>query len=183
MHCPSMGIVGVNQVGYDGFTYEEVEKEVFDKIRSSSYNNNYSVFVKLQFKDSYGNYYDGESILVTTLNGADVKRYASYSYFRGQTHIADAFPWNQKKACTHCTNGKIEKQKEVSTKMECTFCDGLGKVLGYPNRPTGNYLPIRELLTCSNCSGEGTIEVKDYRLVEEDCQYCNGTGYTKNGIY
>lgn len=29
MHSPSMGIVGINQVCYDSFTYEEVEKEVF----------------------------------------------------------------------------------------------------------------------------------------------------------
>ena len=96
MHSPSMGIVGINQVGYDGFTYEEVEKKVFDKIRSRSYDGNYSIVVTLQFLDSYGNYYDGTPVKVTSLNASEVKRYASYSYFRGSTHISDAFPWNHK---------------------------------------------------------------------------------------
>lgn len=96
MHSPSIGIVGINQISYDGFTYEEVEKEVFDKIRNRSYDGYYSVIVTLEFKDSYGNYYDGTSVTVTSLNGAEVKRYASYGYFRGSSHIADAFPWNHK---------------------------------------------------------------------------------------
>lgn len=94
MHSPSMGIVGINQVGYDGFTYEEVEKEVFDKIRNRKYDGRYSVIVTLEFKDSYGNYYDGTPVTVTSLNGVEVKRYASYGYFRGSSHIDDAFPWN-----------------------------------------------------------------------------------------
>ena len=42
MHSPSIGIVGINQVSYDGFTYEEVEKEIFDKIRSQSYDGSYN---------------------------------------------------------------------------------------------------------------------------------------------
>ena len=91
-----MGIVGINEVGYDGFTYEEVEKKVFDKIRSRDYDGNYSVVVTLQFKDSYGNYYDGTPVTVSSLNASEVKRYASYSYFSGSTHIANAFPWNHK---------------------------------------------------------------------------------------
>lgn len=94
MHCPTIGIAGINQISYDGFTYEEVEQKVFDKIRSRSYDGNYSVVVTMQFKDSYGNYYDGSPVTVTSLNGAEVKRYASYSYFSGSSHIADAFPWN-----------------------------------------------------------------------------------------
>lgn len=96
MHCPTMGLVGLNQVGYDGFTYEEVEQKVFDKIRSRSYDGYYSVVVTLQFKDNYGNYYDGTPVTVTSLNASEVKRYAAYSYFSGSTHIADAFPWNHK---------------------------------------------------------------------------------------
>lgn len=96
MHCPSIGIVGINQVSYDGFTYEEVEQEVFDKIRSKSYDGWYSIVVILQFKDSYGNFYDGPPVTVTGLKASEVKRYASYSYFRGSSHLENAFPWNHK---------------------------------------------------------------------------------------
>ena len=177
MHCPSIGIVGVNQVSYDGFTYEEVEQEVFDKIRNSSFNGNYFIYVKLQFKDSYGNYYDGESKLVTTLNGADVKRYASYSYFRGKTHISDAFPWNQKKQCTHCTNGKIEKYKEIKIKEECPSCRGVGKAPGIIGSGSDAQTVM---LLCTKCFGNMTVEVTENKLITENCQYCNGTGYTTN---
>ena len=102
MHSPSMGIVEFNKIAYDGFTYEEVEKEVFDKIRKRSYNGYYSVIVTLEFLDSYGNYYEGTPVTVSSLNGADVKRYASYRYFRGSSHISDAFPWNHQ---SHSLNG------------------------------------------------------------------------------
>ena len=94
MHSPTMGVVGINRVGYDGFTYEDVEEEVFDKIRSRSFYGDCSVIVTLEFQDSYGNYYDGPPVTVGSLNGAEVKRYASYWDFNGSSHIADAFPWN-----------------------------------------------------------------------------------------
>ena len=94
MHSPTIGIVGINEVGYDGFTYEDVDQEIFDKIRDSDYNGDYNVYVTLEFLDDHGNRYAGEPVLVTTLNGADVKSYASYSYFRGNSHIENAYPWN-----------------------------------------------------------------------------------------
>ena len=93
MHCPSIGVVGINKVSYDGFTYEEVEKEIFDEIRSESFDGDYTVWVTMQFKDEYGNYSDGPAVPVTTLNGAEVKKYASYSYFNGKSDIYKAFPW------------------------------------------------------------------------------------------
>ena len=74
--------------------YEDVEEEVFDKIRNRSFYGDYSVIVTLEFQDSYGNYYDGPPVTVGSLNGAEVKRYASYWDFNGSSHIADAFPWN-----------------------------------------------------------------------------------------
>ena len=94
MHSPTMGIVGINQVGYDGFTYEEVEQEIFNKIRNRSYDGSYNVSVTLQFIDSYGNYYNGDNVMVSTLSASEVKKYASYGYFKGQSHIEKAFPWN-----------------------------------------------------------------------------------------
>jgi hypothetical protein len=94
MRCPTKGIVGINQVGYEGFTYEEVEETVFDKIRNRDYDGDYTVVVTLEFKDAYGNYYDGPAVTVSHLNGADTKRYASYRYFRGSSNIYKAFPWN-----------------------------------------------------------------------------------------
>ncbi|WP_314937142.1 hypothetical protein [Alloprevotella tannerae] len=96
MRSPTIGIVGINEVDYDGFTYEDVEEEVFDKIRNRNFYGDYSVIVTLEFQDSYGNYYDGPPVTVGSLNGAEVKRYASYGYFKGSSHIADAFPWNHK---------------------------------------------------------------------------------------
>jgi hypothetical protein len=93
MRSPSIGVAGINVVSFDGFEPEEVEKEVFDKIRKRSYDGNYSVIVTLEFKDSYGNYYDGTPVTVTSLNGAEVKRYASYGYFRNSTHLEKAYPW------------------------------------------------------------------------------------------
>lgn len=95
MHCPTIGLVGINQVGYDGFTYEEVEKSIFDEIRNSSYNGDYTVSVILQYRDSYGNFSTEDTTVVCTLNGEDVKRYASYSYFNGKANIAKAYPWNR----------------------------------------------------------------------------------------
>ena len=93
MKCPTNGMVR-NEIVYDGFKYDDVEKDVFDKIRSRNYNEDYAVIVTMIYKDSYGNYYDGTPVTVSHLNGADVKRYNSYSYFSGSTHISDAFPWN-----------------------------------------------------------------------------------------
>ena len=94
MHCPSIGIAGINQVSYDGFTYDEVEKLLYNKIRDNDYNGDYTIWVTMQFKDEYGNYTDGPQIPVTTLNSKDVKRYSSYRYFRGKSMIYKAFPWN-----------------------------------------------------------------------------------------
>ena len=94
MHSPTMGIVGINQVGYDGFTYEEVEQEIFEKIRNRNYDGSYTISVTLEFLDSYGNYYNGETVTVSTLSATEVKRYASYGFFKGQTHLEKAFPWN-----------------------------------------------------------------------------------------
>lgn len=105
MHSPSMGIVGFNQVSYDGFTYEEVEKEIFDKIRSRNYDGSYMIFVCLQFLDNYGNYYDGENILVSNLSAIEVKKYASYGFFKGQTHLEKAFPWNRDNSSSITNSG------------------------------------------------------------------------------
>ena len=96
MHSPTRGMAGVDRISYDGFTYEEVEKEVYDKIRKNSYNGDYTISVILQFKNSYGSYYDGPPVNVGTLNGSQVKRYSSFRDFSGSTQIYKAFPWNHR---------------------------------------------------------------------------------------
>lgn len=97
MKSPSIGISGINEVSFDGFTPEEIEKDVFDEIRKRSYSGDYDVFIILQFKDSYGNYYDSkEKVKVSTLNGNDVKKYAGFGYFRGKVSIDKSYPWNHK---------------------------------------------------------------------------------------
>lgn len=96
MHSPTRGMAGVDRISYDGFTYDDVEKAVFDGIRRRSYNGNYTITVILQFKDSYGRYYDGPPVNVGTLNGSQVKQYASFKNFSGSTQIYRAFPWNHR---------------------------------------------------------------------------------------
>ena len=93
MKSPTIGIVGINQVGFDGFTPRDIDREVFNKIRKRSYSGDYSVYVTLKFKDSYGNYYNSsEKVNICILNGADVKKYADFSYFRGLP-IHKSYPW------------------------------------------------------------------------------------------
>lgn len=97
MKSPSIGISGINEVSFDGFTPEEIEEDVFDGIRKKDYSGNYDVYVTLQFKDSHGNYYDSkEKVKVSTLNGDDVKKYASFGYFKGKVHIDKSYSWNHK---------------------------------------------------------------------------------------
>lgn len=97
MKSPSIGISGINEVSFDGFTPEEIEKYIFDEIRKRSYSGDYNVFITLQFKDSYGNYYDSkERVKVSILNGNDVKKYASFGYFKGKVSIDKSYPWNHK---------------------------------------------------------------------------------------
>lgn len=97
MKSPSIGISGINEVSFDGFTPEEIEENVFDGIRKKDYSGNYDVYVTLQFKDSHGNYYNSkERVKVSTLDGDDVKRYANFGYFKGKVSIDKSYPWNHK---------------------------------------------------------------------------------------
>ena len=91
MRCPTIGFAGINKIAFDGFSYEDVEEEIFDGIRSNSYNGNYEVYVTLEYRDDHGNYHDGDMKLVSVLNGADVKEYASYTYFHGKSQIQKAY--------------------------------------------------------------------------------------------
>ena len=94
MRSPSFGLVGINKVSFDGFKEEDIEKEIFDEIRDRSYNGDYDVYVTLQFKDEYGNYYDSnEKVHVSTLNGENVKRYSNYYYFKGNVDLWKSYPW------------------------------------------------------------------------------------------
>lgn len=179
MHCPTMGIVGINQVSYDGFTYEEVEQEVFDKIRNRNYSGSYTVSVTLQFLDSYGNYYDGDRRVVSTLSATEVKKYTSYYYFSGQTHISDAFPWNRK--CTHCNNGIIQKERKVMKKIECKACKGMGKQYVTVQRTLGDFGDDEhhEWLPCAFCGEDGYNLEEVSEIYNETCNYCGGTGISK----
>lgn len=94
MKSPSIGVVGINRVSFDGFTEEDIEKEIFDEIRYRNYSGDYNVYVTLQFKDEYGNYYDSnEKVHVSTLNGEDIKRYSNYNYFKGKVNLGKSYPW------------------------------------------------------------------------------------------
>ena len=92
MKCPS---VGVGLITYPGYEYEDVERDIFDGIRYYAYDGNYQILVTMEFEDEYGNPKNGETVNVGSLNAAEVKRYASYHYFKGKTHLERAFPWNQ----------------------------------------------------------------------------------------
>lgn len=91
MHCPRVGVVRLGRVDYDGFTLDEVEKKIFDGIRRKPYDGDYDVYVTMQSKDQYGHYVDENEVKVSTLNGAEVKRYASFSSFRGRSNISSAY--------------------------------------------------------------------------------------------
>lgn len=95
MKSPSIGIAGVNRISFDGFEPADIEETIFKMIRHRDYDGDYDVYVTLEFKDKYGNYYDSStSVKVCTLNGEDVKKYADYSYFRGEIPLEKAYPWN-----------------------------------------------------------------------------------------
>ena len=94
MPCPTMGIVGRNEVGYDGFTFDEVEKDLFKMVRRAN-EGDYNIYVILKYKDSYGNYSKSDTTYVSTLNRDDLRKYAEYSYFAGKSKIDKAFPWNR----------------------------------------------------------------------------------------
>lgn len=92
MKAPSIGITGINKVSFDGFTIDDIEEEVFKKIRKSNYNGDYVVYVTMKYKDSYGNYYTSpEKVNTCLLNGKDVKKYADFRYFRGKLQIYKAY--------------------------------------------------------------------------------------------
>lgn len=94
MKCPTIGIIGINKVSFDGFTEEDIEKEIFEGIRNRDYSGNYEVYVTLKFKDEYGNYYDSdEKVHVCTLNSEDVKKYSNYNYFKGNANLGESYPW------------------------------------------------------------------------------------------
>lgn len=95
MRCPTIGVAGWREISFDGFTLADIEEEVFKGIRNRKYLGNYDVYVILQFRDSYGNFYDSQKkVKVSTLNGEDVKKYADFGYFKGKVTIDKAFPWN-----------------------------------------------------------------------------------------
>ena len=93
MKCPTIGVVGINKVGFDGFTPKDINREVFNKVRNRNYSGDYIVFVTMQFIDNYGNYYDSqEKVKVDILNGEEMKKYADFKYFKGVS-IYKAYPW------------------------------------------------------------------------------------------
>lgn len=95
MKSPTLGIASLNGVSFDGFTLEDIEKEIFKKIRRRNYSGDYNVYVTLQFLDEYGNYQDSpERVKVCTLNGREVKKYADFFFFRGKIPFYHAYPWN-----------------------------------------------------------------------------------------
>lgn len=123
MNAPTIGIVGVNKVGYDGFTLEEIEEEIFEEIQDNEYYGNYDVYVTLRFEDKYGKRYERESVKVCTLDGGDVKKYVDYSYFRGEIPFGKAFSWNYDYGDT-----KHEvKEESISEKID----DIIGDIIMY----------------------------------------------------
>ena len=171
MHSPSRGVVSLYGVNFDGFTIEDVEEEIFDKIRSSNYEGYYTVYVILQYRDSYGNFYDGPQTKVSTLQSSEVKKYASYGYFRGQTHLEYSYLGKPKKRCEHCTNGVIQLSKTVTEDVECQNCNGTGLASGYD---ITNDKPI--LLPCHECAGSGKKYEEHTETQNITCQFCGGKG-------
>ena len=133
MHSPTMGIVTLGQVDFDGFTLEEVEEEIFDGIRHNFfYDGNYDVYVVLQCKDEYGNYYNRDTVKVSTLNGAEVKKYASYKYFIGKANLSAAFPWNRMETqAESCVTDSVAEISQLT-------CEALDEALNKLNKKDEN---------------------------------------------
>ena len=92
MKALSKGMIEWGKVTLDGYTKEDVEKEIFDKIRSNNYDGNYDIYVTVNYMDSHGNYSnEGNMVKVSTLNGADVKQYSNYINFHGKAHLEKAY--------------------------------------------------------------------------------------------
>lgn len=134
MHSPTMGIVTLGQVNFDGFTLENVEEDIFDGIRHNFfYDGNYDVYVVLQSKDGYGNYNNVDTVKVSTLNGAEVKKYASYKYFMGKANLSAAFPWNRMETqAESCVTDSVAEISQLT-------CDALDEALNKKDENESSY--------------------------------------------
>lgn len=122
MKAPSVGVSGVNEVSFDGFTLAEIEEEIFDEIQDRKYYGDYDVYVTLRFENQYGQLYERGSVRVCTLDANDVKKYVDYSYFRGSIPFSNAFQWNH--------NYTGPEREVVEPTMFERFLDWLGSTWG-----------------------------------------------------
>ena len=91
MRAPTIGLAGINEVSFDGFKVEDVEKKLFKKIRLQKDYKTYDIFVHMEYSDQYGNYHYGKPIKVNRLSVSEVKKYKDYSHFRGRSNISAAY--------------------------------------------------------------------------------------------
>jgi len=81
---PQIGVAGFGEVTYDGFALDDIDREIFDKLRKDDSDGTYYINLVVKFKDSYGNYSDSKTSNLGTLDASEVKKYASYGYFKGK---------------------------------------------------------------------------------------------------
>jgi hypothetical protein len=91
MRAPTIGFAGINEVSFDGFKVEDVEKKLFKKIRLQEKYKVYDIFVHVEYSDQYGNYHYGKPVKVSRLSVSEVKKYKDYYHFRGRSNISAAY--------------------------------------------------------------------------------------------
>lgn len=78
---PRIGIVRLGETTYDGFTLQDIEKEIFNELRGDKYYGLYHLNLTIQFKDKYGNYSEEEKYSLGDIDTDEIKKYAAYKYF------------------------------------------------------------------------------------------------------
>jgi hypothetical protein len=82
---PTFGLVNINDVDYDGFTLEDIEKELYDDFTClfSTKSGTYNIELVIKYRDMYGKFSSGSTIELGSIDAEEVRKYESYKYFRG----------------------------------------------------------------------------------------------------
>jgi|GEM_PF-1575013 hypothetical protein len=88
--APSIGMVGFNEIYFNGVDNDDIGKDIyssFTSIRGHFRSGNYVVYLKIKRENSYGETVFVNKGKLCTLNAEKVRRYADYSYFKSDYPI------------------------------------------------------------------------------------------------
>ena len=78
---PKIGVVRLGETTYDGFTLQDIEKDIFNQLREDKYHGLHNLCLTILFKDKYGNYSEEEEHSLGNIDADEIKKYADYKYF------------------------------------------------------------------------------------------------------